>query len=259
MTTSSPVETAPARTPWLAYHKPVPQARLRLFCLPFAGGNALTFRHWQSGLHPGIEVCPIQLPGRGGRLREPASTSLPATARALAEALRPYADKPCAFFGHSMGALTAFELARQLRRAGGPEPLHLFVSGSRAPQLPRTDPLTYDLPEPEFVAELRRLNGTPHEVLEHPELMTLMLPLLRADFEAVQTYSYTPEPPLACPLTAFGGLQDRDVQREQLEAWREQTTGAFSVRMFPGDHFFLNSAEPLLLTVIAQELARHLR
>jgi medium-chain acyl-[acyl-carrier-protein] hydrolase len=257
MTPNNPVEASHARTPWLAYHKPVPEARLRLFCFPFAGGSALTFRRWQSGLQPHVEVCPVQLPGRGGRLREPASTSLLATARAVAENLRPYTDKPFAFFGHSMGAMIAFELARQLRRDGGPQPLHLFVSGGRAPQLPRTDPITYNLPEPQLVAELRRLNGTPPEVLEHPELMALMLPLLRADFEAVETYLYTPEPPLACPLTAFGGLEDREVAQEQIEAWRAQTTGPFSVRMLPGDHFFLINAEPLMLRVIAQELARH--
>jgi len=141
-----------------------------------------------------------------------------------------------------------------LRREHGPGPVHLFVSGRRAPQVPDPDPPTYNLPEPEFLEELRRLNGTPKAVFEHPELMQLMIPILRADFELVQTYMYLPEPPLDCPISAFGGLQDEDVTREHLEAWRDQTTASFSLQMFPGDHFFLHTAQAFLLQTIACKL-----
>ena len=246
-----------ATSQWFARPKPNPQARLRLFCFPYAGGSALAFRKWPQHLPPGVEVWAAQLPGRGSRIREPPYSSLTAMVEDLAVAIRPHLDRPFAFFGHSMGAMISFELARLLRRQGGAAPAHLFVSGRRAPQIPDTDPPTYNLPDAELVEELRRLNGTPPEVLEHPELMGLMLPLLRADFEVVETYSYQPGPPLDCRLSAFGGLQDEDVTREHLDGWREQTTSHFAVRMFEGDHFYLHLAEPLLLRAVARDLHQH--
>ena len=247
---------ATTTSPRLCYHRPNPQASLRLFCFPYAGGRNLIFRGWQEGLPAAVEVCPVELPGRGRRLREPPFTKLTTLVEATAEAILPLLDKPFAFFGHSMGAMISFELARRLRREHAPTPVHLFVSGRRAPHIPDTDPPTYDLPEPEFLDELRRLNGTPQEVLEHAELIQLMMPLLRADFEVVQTYRYTPGPPLDCPITAFGGLHDVEVPREYLEAWRDYTAAGFTLRMMPGDHFFLHTAQRLLLQVLAQELQR---
>ena len=165
-------------------------------------------------------------------------------------------DKKFALFGHSMGAIIAFELARELRRRTGLQPEHIFISGSRAPQLRDTSPITYDLPDNEFRAELRKLNGTPAEVLENAELMNLMLPLLRADFELVQTYQYCDEPPLDCPLTIYGGLQDPEISREALLPWEQQTKAQFSLQMLPGDHFFLRSASHQLLDLLRQELLR---
>jgi medium-chain acyl-[acyl-carrier-protein] hydrolase len=175
---------------------------------------------------------------------------------AIAEAIDPYLTKPFCFFGHSMGALTSFELTRLLRRERGLEPEHLFVSGSPAPQIPDAHPQTFDLPEPEFIEVLRRLNGTPPEVLENNELLQLMLPTLRADFELLQVYEYAAEPPLACPITAFGGLQDKEVSRVDLAAWCEQTSNTFTLRNFPGDHFFLNTDRPRLLWALSQDLDR---
>lgn len=242
---------------WFARPKPNPQARLRLFCFPYAGGSALAFRKWPQQLPPGVEVLAAQLPGRGVRIRETPFKNLHVLVEELGRAVRPYLNKPFALFGHSMGAMISFELARLLRREGAPAPVHLFVSGRRAPQIPDTDPTTYNLPDAALVEELRKLNGTPPEVLEHPELMELMLPLLRADFEVVETYDYKPEPPLGCPVSAFGGLQDFEVKREHLEGWREQTTSEFALRMFDGDHFFLQRAEPALLHTVARELHRH--
>jgi medium-chain acyl-[acyl-carrier-protein] hydrolase len=202
-----------------------------------------------------VEVCPVQLPGREMRLTEAPFKRLPGLVRAVTQALLPYLEKPFAFFGHSMGALVSFELARQLRRQHGLEPVHLFVSGSRSPQMRDKSHPTYDLPDAQFMKELHSLNGTPKEVLEHPKLMALMLPMLRADFEVCQTYRYVDEPPLSCPLTVFGGLQD-ETDRESLETWREQTTASFSLRMLPGDHFFLHTARSQLIRMVAQELSR---
>lgn len=245
----------PPATPWLAYPKPNPQASIRLFCFPYAGGGATGFRAWEAGL-PNVELCLAKLPGRESRLTEPPYTSMSALVEALAQALPAHTEKPYAFFGHSMGAIIAFELARACRRRGLPLPRALFVSGRRAPQLPERDPITYNLPEPELIAELRRLGGTPQEVLEHPELMRLMLPLLRADFEVIETYRYEPEPPLDCSLTAFGGLEDAEVTPPELDAWGAQTTRAFTRRLLPGDHFFLHTARPTLLAALAQDLNR---
>ena len=240
---------------WFARPRVNDAASVRLFCFPYAGGGATLFRTWPDGLPPFVEVYAAQLPGRGPRLSEPAFTHLTPMVGALAEAIRPHLDKPFAFFGHSMGAMIGLELARLLRREHGPQPAHLFVSGRRAPQWPEDSRRTYDLPEDEFVEELRRLSGTPREVLEHPELMQLMIPLLRADFAVCQTYEYVPEPPLSCPITVFGGVED-ETGHEQLEPWREQTTSAFELRMFPGNHFFIHEAQPQVLQIVGQQLRR---
>lgn len=243
-------------TPWLVGSGTNPDAQLRLFCFPYAGGNALIYRHWAGNLPASVEVCPVQLPGRGNRLREPSFTRLVDLVEALNQALFPYFDKPFAFFGHSMGGAISFELAHLLRAERGIGPEHLFVSGRRAPHLPPTKEKTYDLPEDEFIDKLSQLNGTPREVLENPELMQLLTPVLRADFELIQTYAYTPKPPLDCPVTAFGGLQDEETPPESLRPWGEVTNGPFSLMVLPGDHFFLQTSRPLLLEAISKGLSR---
>jgi medium-chain acyl-[acyl-carrier-protein] hydrolase len=242
---------------WLPNVRFNPRAALRLFAFPYAGGSTAIYRNWQKALPDDVDLCPVQLPGRGSRMREESFRRIPALVEALAEALRPHMDRPFAFFGHSMGAVIGFELARRLRENYSLEPAHLFVSGRRAPQVPGDRLHTYALPEEEFIAELRRLNGTPGDVLLHAELMQVMLPLLRADFELIQTYEYVPGPPLGCPVSAFGGLHDYDVERGMLEAWREQTEGPFSLHMLPGDHFFLHAAGQQLLRLLAQKLYPH--
>lgn len=239
---------------WVMMGKRKPMAILRLFCFPYAGGGALIYRSWAESLPDTVEICPVQLPGRENRMSETPFRKLSAVADMLTTVIRKYGDKPFAFFGHSMGAKIAFEVARRLRREGSRQPVHLFVSSSPAPHLPDSDRHFYNLPNPLFVDELRRLNGTPTDVLDHPELMDLILPMLRADFEVVQTYAYTKEAPLACPITAFGGLQDEEVEVTQLVAWDEHTTAPFTMRMFPGDHFFLNRKSSLLLPILARKL-----
>lgn len=241
---------------WFSIRRPNPRAALRLFCFPYAGGGARIYSAWPQDLPSAFEVCAVQLPGRETRMKEPPFRELTTLVEAVGAAIGPYLDRPFAFFGHSMGALISFELARLLLEHSGARPAHLFVSGRRAPQLPDEEPPTYNLPNDEFLEKLRELNGTPAEVLEHPELMELMTPLLRADFSVVQTYVYKPGPALDCPITAFGGVQDVEVGREDVKAWREQTTNAFSARFLPGDHFFVNHPQTraVMLGVIAQEL-----
>jgi surfactin synthase thioesterase subunit len=239
---------------WLLYQKCDPQAQLRLFCFPYAGGGALLFRDWHAALPASVEVYPVQLPGRGNRLRERPFTDLSGLVEAAASELLPHFDKPFAFFGHSMGAMISFELTRLLRRINGPLPCHLFVSGSRAPQLPDPNPPSYHLPEPEFLKRLQEMNGTPAAVFDNPELRQLLLPLVRADFSICQTYVYSEEPPLDIPLTAYGGLYDKDVSIDFLELWQRQTKGPFMIRMLPGDHFFLNTASQHFLQVLSQDL-----
>ncbi|MCA1615264.1 MAG: alpha/beta fold hydrolase [Acidobacteria bacterium] len=246
--------------PWLNYPARNSNAALNLFCFPYAGGNSQVYRGWPEQLPWTVQTSTVQLPGREARLRETPYASLPALVAALCEAVLPdLAARPFAFFGHSMGALISYELTRELRRRGGPMPVRLFLSGRRAPRIRNEEPPTYDLPEAEFLESVRRFNGTPQEVFEHPELMRILLPLLRADFALVQDYAYAPEAPLDCPVSVFGGLQDRDVPREYLEAWREQTTASFSLRMLPGDHFFLRTSQPLLLSILSQQLRELLR
>lgn len=237
---------------WVSVPKPSRQPGRRLFCFPYAGGAASIYRGWADKVAPGIEVCPVQLPGRGNRLKDAPFKRIEPLLAEAADALSPYLEGSFAFFGHSMGAMISFELARLLRREDRPTPAHLFLSGRPAPQKLRQHERTYDLPEPEFIEELRRLKGTPQEVLEHPELMDMLSPILRADFELCETYRYVPEPPLSYPITAFAGLMDQDITREQMEGWREHTSSVFTLRMFPGDHFFLHESAPLLLQMIAR-------
>lgn len=239
---------------WFTNPRPNPNAILRLFCFPYAGGSSLIYRDWPEQLPSTVEICLAQLPGRGVRIKDPAFTRLMAMVEEIGKAILPYLDKPFAFMGHSMGAMIGFELARSLRREHRLKPVCLFITGRRAPQCPNKDRITHALPDAELLEELRRLNGTPKEVLDHPELMELMLPLLRADFAVVETYLYSPEPPLDCPISVIGGLQDKEVTRDQLEAWSEQTLSDFKLRMVEGDHFFINTSQAILLQLIAQDL-----
>ncbi len=255
------VEAAPAtmvlkRTSWLVCAQPNPTARVRLFCFPHGGGGVSQFRDWQRRLPADVELQAVQLPGRDGRLREQPFSSVTPLVEALASDLPPYLDRPYAFLGHSMGALIAFELARQLRRLDLPAPIRLLVGGRRAPQLPIMRPFLHELEGEAFIAALRRLGGTPETVLQDPQLMAWLTPILRADFSITETYSYVPETPLSCAIDAFGGLDDERVRRDGILAWQAQTAGAFSSTFLPGGHFFLNTARKAFLDLVAERLRR---
>ena len=245
-------------TPWLVDRKPNRRASVRLFCFPYAGGGDSIFHSWQQSLSNAIEVCPVQLPGRGSRIAEPPCTEMDQLVRPLGQALASYLDKPFALFGHSMGALIAFDLARHLRREYNAQPIHLFVSGRCSPQTAK-EPFDLKLLESRFPEMLRHYNGTPEEVLDNPELMDLVLPVVRADLDLCRSYIYTLEPPFSFPITAFGGLDDCGVPRHRIEGWREHTAGPFVLRMLPGDHFFLNTSRLPLLEAISKELEQDMK
>jgi len=198
-------------------------------------------------------MCAIEIPGRGMRMTETLETNALKLSAGLADIIEPLLDKPFAFFGHSMGAMLAFEISLALKKRLGTTPKHLFASGAPAPQLPRSRPITYNLPEPELIEELRRLNGTPPELLDNPDFRGIMLPLMRADFSAVQTYTYQGGR-LDCPVSVFGGLNDPEVAEEALAPWKEMTSGPFTRHMFTGDHFFLNTSTRLLCNTITMRL-----
>ena len=252
--TSALAMSKTAKNPWIAFRRPRPQARLLLLCFPYAGGGAMAYRKWTTELPEEIDVLPVQLPGRERRLAEAPFTRMEPLVDAVTEALTPVLDRPFAIFGHSMGGIVGYEVAQRLRREQGVEPAHLLVSARRAPHLPPDPDEDYKLPDDQFKQRLREMNGTPIEVLEHPELMALILPLLRADFELNDTYGPATHPPLTCPLTAFGGHDDAELPPGALEAWEEATTGRFELEMFEGDHFYLNRHRSRLLEAVASRL-----
>ena len=240
---------------WLRYARRRPLADLQLFCFAFAGGGASMFRKWDSQLPENVEVCAIQLPGREDRLLEPPFRQIGPLVNALSEVLPIRPERPFVFFGHSMGALIAFELSRQLRRLGARQPEHLFVSGFRAPHLPDRQAPTYDLPDSEFIEELRRLSGTPDEVLQSTDLMAFLMPTLRADFALTERYSYAHEMPLECSVSAFCGAEDPEVNYDEITGWGQHTSGSFEFQTIPGNHFFLlGQGQAQLLRLISEEL-----
>lgn len=235
---------------WFQVPNPVNNPRLRMFCFSYAGGNASAYRDWYQQLPSDVELCSVQLPGRGARFKEKAFTSLPDLVAALSDAFAPFLDVPFVFFGHSMGAQVAFELARKLRDNKMPEPGALFVSGRRAPNLPARKKPIHGLPEEEFREEIKRLNGTPAEALDNPELMELVSPILRADCQVIETSEFEPSEPLGIPIIALGGAQDQNVTIDELEHWSRLTKSTFEMRLFSGDHFYIHSATESLLKCI---------
>lgn len=239
---------------WIQRPRPRPAARLRLFCIPHAGGGASVFRGWADALPGFVEVCPVQLPGREQRIAErPFDRALP-LAEALTEAVLRRADLPFAVFGHSNGALIGFEVARRLRRLGEPLPAHLFASGRRAPDVPPPAPLTHTLPDAEFIESLRVLGGIPDQLLAAPELLALYLPVLRADVAIHETYAMSDEPPLDLPITGYAGHDDPRAPPTLVAGWSAHTTRPFVLRTFEGGHFYLFTHRDPVLAQLGQDL-----
>jgi medium-chain acyl-[acyl-carrier-protein] hydrolase len=245
---------APA-DPWLV--RPLleqGEPRLRLFCFHCAGGAGTEFSPWPSTLPGGIEVAPVQLPGRENRFAEPPIEDLEVLVSAVLEGLGPRLRPPFALLGHCFGGLLAFELSRRLAALGRPAPEHLVVAGHRAPQLPQRNPRISHLDDRALVEELRRLGGTSEAVLGHKELLQLLLPPMRGDYRAAETYRYQKAPPLGCPILALGATSDPDTNEEELAAWASHTTGALSVRMLEGDHYFVTRRAPEVIALVTEAL-----
>lgn len=232
---------------------------LTLLCLPYSGASAMVYSRWRRKLPAWLSVRPVELPGRGARLGEPLHTDMQALARQLASEQRLAAQQPYAVLGHSLGALLAFELVHELQALGCPPPVALFACGTAAPTRREDydgkgwrDPKT----DQQLIEELRTLGGTPEEVLANQELMSLTLPVLRADFLLCGRYQYRARPSLRCPVHVLGGEADRASQ-EQLLAWRQESLGDFSLEIFPGGHFFIHAHEDRVLGVLSQALEPH--
>jgi medium-chain acyl-[acyl-carrier-protein] hydrolase len=247
---------AAAATPWLIRPLPRPDARMRIFCFPHAGVGASAYRPWAALFPKSVEVVAVQPPGRENRLREPAIDTVPGLIDACVEAMDGSLDRPYAMFGHSMGACLAYEVARRLRDDRRPLPDRLFVSGRRAPSQPPTDPPLHPLDDADFVDEIqRRYGGIPAEVLKHDELVALLLPTLRADIRALETHLHVPSEPLRVAIHAFGGAQDPCVSADALGAWRLETDAGFGLRIFPGGHFYHQTATAEVVAAIVATLA----
>jgi medium-chain acyl-[acyl-carrier-protein] hydrolase len=244
---------------WFEYCLPLHNQALQLFCFPYAGGTAQVFKSWQRRFPAEINLCLVHLPGRGTRMREAPFRNMQLMVEAIASAIIGQVRHPFAFYGHSMGALLAFELARELRKRQAPEPLQLFLSGRNAPQTARIEPKSFNLPEEKFIDRLRELNGTPQELFDDPELKSLFLPVIRADFEVVDTYEYVPGQPLCCPFSVYGGIEDTRIPLENLHGWEKETSATCTVRRFPGDHFFIHRAGAEFMTAFQDDLLDALR
>jgi len=244
-----------ATSPWLeSFAERPPSPRLRLVGFHHAGGGASTFRPWRAWLPEGIELLAVQLPGREGRLREPLRRAMDDVAEPIADALAGLPeDAPLAFFGHSTGALVAFEAARGLRRRGRPQPRLLIASSQNAPRVARVP--RHRLPDRKFVEVLRGCQGTPDGVLDDPKLLALLLPRIRADGAVCETHRYRREPPLDCRIVVLHGVEDPLVGEDALEAEKEETSVGFARHAFPGGHFFMQDAEDAMIERVRRELA----
>lgn len=240
-------------SPWLVPTRPNRSAALRLFCFAYAGGGASAYMPWAKVLPAEVEIVSVQLPGREGRFHETPLTDLSQVMDGIAHAVGSNLDKPYMLFGHSLGALIAFELARRFVAYGRPLPRGLVVSGKRAPQKPSRRRPFARLPDAEFIREIADYKGTPASILENRELMELVLPRLRADATLFDDYRYRSSGPLPCPIVAFGGTDDPHVNDEELHGWSE-LTDTFSHRTFEGDHFFIHSQQDAVLAALTEAI-----
>lgn len=233
-------------TPWLMPHFRKGNGRLRLFFFPHAGGGASAFYQWSRTLPSDIVCYAIQLPGRETRLREPLYHQASPLVQALTQELQPYLNEPYVFWGHSMGALLSFEVVRTIQKHRKPMPQRLIVSGYNAPQIPYADPHIHHLPQAEFLVALQELNGIPDALLQNVELQNLFLPIIRADFQLVETYTYQESDKLNCPITILDGNSDKKTNDADLQEWQKQSTKSVEMFSFSGDHFFLYERQPAL-------------
>ncbi|MFA1820382.1 thioesterase II family protein [Virgibacillus oceani] len=232
--------------------RPNSEASFRLFCFSFAGGSASFFGDWQPILsQSGIETCAIQMPGREDRLSEKLLTNVDEIVSEVIEALEDFQDKPFAFFGHSMGTLISFEVARKLRLLKMRQPNILFMSSGKAPQIqPRR--ILHTLPNDSFLLKIKELGGTPDVIMENEDLSNIYLPILRADFKMIETYKYIDSNPLDTKIVAYGGRIDEEVKYEDIVAWEDHSLKPLKINMYEGSHFYLRDyKEKVIKNIIA--------
>lgn len=236
--------------------RPNVNAKIRLFCLPYAGGSASTYISWAKSFDHGVELVLIQPPGRASRMNEPPHRKMAALVDEIIQKAGFITSRPYLIFGHSLGSRVAYEMVCRMAIAGLPLPECLIASGSRAPHTQKERKNIYNLPQDQFILELKKLNGTPNEVLANPELLELVTPLLRADFEIADTH--TAEPIIIkSPIHVFGGQDDDDVSLDQLKAWKELAGGEFNLETIPGDHFFINDKRQLIIDKIQRIIEKY--
>ncbi len=249
-------KTLPSK--WVNCPKPVAKPKLRLICFPPAGSGTIIYHKWAACLPPNVEMWNMRLPGRESRLRDPLFYRLPPLIESIAETLIPHLDVPYLLFGHSLGSLISFELTRYIRGPGSPMPLHLILSGHRAPHRPPLMPPIHQAGDEQFLTQVKAMGGTPDAVFENEEIVELMLPPLRADFTVCENYRFLEDKPLDIPINVFGSDQDCHAHEADILAWEQHTTGTFKSKMFHGNHFyFQNDPEPLLSS-INQSLQQYL-
>lgn len=231
--------------------------KIKLFCLPYAGGSATIYRKWKEHLHPQIECVPIELAGRGLRFSEPLYTSWHQAIEDLFDRVKPYLDgSPVALFGYSMGSMLAFELAHKVKDWTGRDPQHVFLAARSAPDRQRKRRSIHHLPDAEFLDEVMKMGGTPDEIKKHKDLLHLFLPILRADFTIIETYECFPkETKLNCNFTVLGGAKD-NIHNEDLMAWNAYTDGHTSLYQLDGDHFFIHHNMDQMIHLIHQKILK---
>ncbi|MDJ0287732.1 MULTISPECIES: thioesterase II family protein [Bacillus] len=226
------------------------EKKIRLFCFPYAGGGSSLYKKWESSE---VEIVSVQLPGRENRFKECAFSDLETLLECLIEEISPFLDKSFAFFGHSMGALVSFELARKLRKNKMMLPSYLFLSAFSAPSIYKGKGI-HNLDDEALINEIINLNGTPKEIAANTDLMRLFLPLLRSDFSIIDNYKYVSEPKLSVPMMIFGGLED-SIPRSDLIQWQVETNESFNLTFLPGDHFYIHDEKDNIIDIIDKELS----
>jgi len=245
-------------SPWFACFHPSSTSKIRLFCFPHGGGSPFFFRDWGTSFSQEFELFALNLPGRGNRIQDPLLRDMDDLATAIVDALQPYLDKPFAFFGHSVGALVCFEVARRLEAQGFPSPMRIFISAHEAPHRIAEKTPMYNLPDEELLKVVKELEVIPEGALEDQELADIVLPPLRADFQLAETYQFKGKE-LTAPISAFGGTEDPLVRQIELQEWERYTTGQCQLTMFEGDHFYLESHRSSLIEKISSQLSQDLQ
>jgi surfactin synthase thioesterase subunit len=230
--------------------------KLNVFCLPFAGGNKYSYRGYVRHAAPNLNIIPIELPGRGSRFKEQLLTSADEMANDVLNQLEPQLNEPYAIYGHSMGTVIGYLVTRKIIERNLPRPRFLVMTGSGGPSVDYNEPVRYLLPKNEFIQKVRELGGCPEEILQDENMMLFFEPILRADFQVVETFDYTELPPFDIPITVMVGLNEKATYNDAL-AWKKETTGKVEVRQFPGKHFFIFDYEKEIVEIINNLSTKH--